>query len=130
MTDHNSDPFAHDIDPARELISSERVEGTPVLDKNGEKLGEVHSLLINKLSGTVPFALVSFGGFLGINESYYPVPWAALDYDVDAEGYVTPLTSEQLEAAPKMKLDSDGRPHHWDREELEGYYTNLDWWGL
>ena len=119
-----------EIDPAREMISSRRVEGTAVVSRDGEKIGEVHSLLINKLSGTVSFALISHGGFLGLNESYHPVPWSVLDYEVDAEGYVTPLTRQELENAPKMKLDDDERPCRWDAEEIEGYYSNLDWWGL
>jgi sporulation protein YlmC with PRC-barrel domain len=118
------------FDPARELISSERVQGTPVLTKDGEAIGEVHSLLVNKVTGNVPYALVSHGGFMGINEAYHPVPWAALDYDVDHEGYLTNLTREELEKAPRQKLDDDGRPCGWDAEEVEGYYTNLDWWGL
>jgi len=118
------------FDPGRELISSARVEGTPVFDSDGNKLGGVHSLLINKVSGNVAYVIVSHGGFVGIHAAYHTIPWAALDYDVDQAGYVTPLTRDQLSQAPRQKLDDDGRPLDWNAEEIKGYYTNLDWWGL
>ena len=118
------------MDPTRELISSERVLGTPVFGSDREQLGEVHSMLINKKTGTIPYALIEFGGFFGVNEQYFPVPWAALDYDIDLEGYMTHLTEEELRKAPRMKLDSDGHPCDWHAEEIEGYYSTLPWWGL
>lgn len=118
------DDFRH------ELISSRRVEGTPVYNPSGRKLGSVHSVMIEKRSGRVIYAVLSFGGFLGMREHVHPVPWDMLHYDVDLDGYVVEMTREQLEQAPTMRLDDTDRPRHKDLKEVEGYYDRLPWWGL
>ena len=118
-------------DYAHELISSRRVEGTPVYNRNDEKLGTIHSVMIEKRSGKVAYAVLSFGGFLGMMEHVHPVPWDMLTYDVDLDAYVTDFTREMLRDAPKLGLDEADRPR--DRaydEEVSGYYGRLPWWGL
>jgi sporulation protein YlmC with PRC-barrel domain len=118
-------------DEGHELISSRRVEGTPVYNREGERLGTIHSVMIEKRSGQVAYALLSFGGFLGIAGRAHPVPWDMLTYDLDRDGYVVDLTRDQLENAPTLRLDEADRPH--DRsydEEVAGYYGRLPWWGL
>lgn len=118
-------------DRAHELISSRRVEGTPVFGDGGRKLGAVHSVMIDKRSGKVAYAVVSFGGFLGIGSHVHPVPWDVLGYDVDLDGYVVNLTREQLEAAPTMRLGDADRPRGDDYDdEVTGYYGTMRWWGL
>jgi hypothetical protein len=67
--------------PNHQLISSEDVEGTNVYGVDGNKIGEIDHLMIDKVSGGVTYAVISFGGFLGLGYSHYPVPWAALKYD-------------------------------------------------
>ena len=62
------------------------VEGTDVYDAKGTKIGEIDHLIIDKLSGRVGYAVMSFGGFLGLGHSHYPIPWAALSYDVRGHG--------------------------------------------
>ena len=69
------------------LISSLRVEGTPVFDRRGEKIGSIHSIMIDKTSGQAAYALMSFGGFMGFGNRIYPIPWAMLTYDRDLHGY-------------------------------------------
>lgn len=113
-----------------ELISSRRVEGTPVYNGAGDKLGTVHSVMIEKQSGRVAYAVLSFGGFLGIREHVHPVPWEMLRYDVDRDGYAVEMSREQLEQAPTMRLDDTDRPRRQDLDEVEGYYGRLPWWGL
>ena len=54
------------------LIGSDKVEGTPVYRSNGEPVGQIERVMIDKLSGKVAYAVMSFGGFLGIGEDYYP----------------------------------------------------------
>ena len=119
------------VDYAHELISSRRVEGTPVYSRGGEKLGTIHSVMIEKRSGKVAYAVLSFGGFLGLRGHVHPVPWDILSYDVDLDGYVVNLTREQLEEAPTLRLDEADRPRGRDYdEEVSGYYGRLPWWGL
>lgn len=118
------------IDYRHQLISSRRVEGTPVYNKAEERLGAVHSLMIDKKSGKVAYALMSFGGIFGLGEHVYPMPWEALTYDVGLDAYVVEVTKEQLENAPAMRLDETERPQAQDYEEVTGYYAKLPWWGL
>ncbi|NVM88614.1 sporulation protein YlmC with PRC-barrel domain [Variovorax sp. SG517] len=83
------------------VISSDRVEGTTVYNTAGDKLGSIDDLMIDKLSGQVRYAVMEFGGFLGIGTDRYPIPWSMLKYDTAQEGYVVPLRKETLEGAPK-----------------------------
>lgn len=89
------------------LILGSRVEGTSVFNKNGEKVGHIDDLSIERVSGRVAYVIMSFGGFLGIGERFHPIPWSLLDYDVERAGYVVPLDKAELKDAP-----------HYDREEL------------
>jgi len=59
-----------------QLIASDRVEGTAVRRPNGDKLGHIERLMIDKVSGRVSYAILSFGGFLGMGTSLLPLPWA------------------------------------------------------
>jgi hypothetical protein len=70
-----------DVDETNRLISSDKVDGTDVYSRNGDHLGTVHDVMIDKRTGQVEYAIMSFGGFLGIGESYHPLPWRTLTYD-------------------------------------------------
>lgn len=126
MTDQNMV-----IDYAHELISSRRVEGTPVYNRKDERLGAIHSVMIEKKTGKVAYAVLSFGGFLGMREHVHPIPWEMLTYDVDMDAYVVDLEHDQLKNAPTLHLDDADRPHgrEYD-EEVAGYYGTMPWWGL
>ena len=89
------------------LIAADKVEGTPVFNAGDQKLGTIDKLMIDKRSGKVSYAVMSFGGFLGLGENYHPLPWDALTYDVDKDGYVVNLTREQLEGAPRYERGSE-----------------------
>jgi sporulation protein YlmC with PRC-barrel domain len=93
-----------EADETDRLISSEKVEGTAVYDRRGERLGTVHHLMIDKYTGQVAYAVMSFGGFLGIGENYYPLPWKMLTYDTRLGGYVVDLDRRRLEGAPSYAL--------------------------
>ena len=88
------------IDSPHHLIASDRVEGTAVINRNGEKLGTIERVMIDKLSGQVMYAVMSSGGFLGIGESYHPLPWGILNYDPEEGGYVVDLDRNSLQSAP------------------------------
>ena len=77
----------------RPLIESDRVEGTAVYDPNGNKIGSIERLMIEKIGGKVAYAVMSFGGFLGLGEEEYTIPWNKLDYDTGATGPILPSSS-------------------------------------
>jgi PRC-barrel domain len=133
-SDEQPDEQRPDVDEAidyrHQLISSRRVEGTAVYNRSDQRLGAIHSVMIDKKSGKVAYAVLSFGGIFGLGEQVHPVPWEVLTYDVDLDAYVIDLTREQLENAPSLRLDQADRPQAEDYEEVSGYYAKLPWWGL
>lgn len=108
------------------LILASRVTGTPVYDQAGTRLGHVDDLSIEKETGRAIYAIVSFGGFLGIGEKFHPVPWALLTYDVDRGGFVVPLTEASLKGAPNYdaaEIRALGGPEHRTYgDTIYGYY--------
>lgn len=88
-------------DETQNLISADKVVGTAVYNRSAERLGSVYGLMLNKLNGRVAYAIMSFGGFLGLGESYHPLPWGMLTYDTKLGGYVVDLDRQRLEKAPR-----------------------------
>src|ERR1700752_4441599 len=112
-----------EADETHRLISSEKVDGTAVYDRRGERLGSVHHLMIDKYTGQVAYAVMSFGGFLGIGESYHPLPWRMLKYDVRQNGYVVDIDRRRLEGAPSYTTSD--LPNWSDRayvHRIDDYY--------
>jgi hypothetical protein len=107
------------------LIGSDKVEGTVVYRPNGEKIGQIERLMLDKVTGKVAYAVMSFGGFLGLGEDHYPVPWSLLTYNERLGGYEVDITHEQLQAAPKY-----GRTGAWDwhdrsrSQQIVDYYRS------
>jgi PRC-barrel domain len=88
------------------LIGSDKVEGTAVFGPDGQKIGSIERVMIDKFSGKVSYAVLSFGGFLGIGDDHYPLPWPSLKYDTRLGGYITGITESQLKGAPKYQNDN------------------------
>ena len=88
------------------LIGSDKVEGTAVFGADDTKIGSIERVMIDKISGRVSYAVLSFGGFLGIGDDHYPLPWQSLKYDTALGGYRTGITASQLEGAPKYGNDN------------------------
>lgn len=84
------------------LIGSDKVEGTAVYRSDGTKIGRIERVMIEKVSGEVAYAVMSFGGFMGIGEDYYPLPWSALTYNPELDGYEVNVSEEQLKGAPRF----------------------------
>jgi sporulation protein YlmC with PRC-barrel domain len=101
------------------VISSDRVEGTAVYNTAGDKLGSIDHIVIDKRSGQVRYAVLEFGGFLGMGKDRYPLPWNMLKYDMTQDGYVVPLDKAALEGAPRFAQDA--RPVFDDRYGREVY---------
>jgi len=95
-----------EINETRELIASDKVEGTAVFDREGARLGTIHNFMVDKRKGQVAYAVLSFGGFLGMGENYHPLPWRTLTYDTGLGGYVVGLSRQELEATPAYPTSS------------------------
>ena len=92
-------------DETATLIASNKVEGTAVYGADSQKIGRIENMMLDKLSGRVAYAVLSFGGWLGMGHDHYPLPWAKLKYNEGLGGYVVNLTAKQLQAAPKYADD-------------------------
>jgi hypothetical protein len=90
-------------DETAELIASNKVQGTTVYDRDGQKLGEVYNFMVGKRSGKVAYAVLNFGGILGVGGSYYPLPWNTLTYDTERGGYVVDLDRDRIDDAPSHR---------------------------
>ena len=109
------------------LISSERVTGTNVYNASGDKLGSIETVMIDKRSGQARFAVMSFGGFLGIGEKYHQLPWDGLTYDEDKGGYVVNLSREALEGAPRYGRDEvDSFDYDREGDAIDSYYGGIE----
>ena len=107
-------------DEAHDLIASDRVEGTAVYNRAGEKLGTISKFMVGKRSGRVEYAVMSFGGLFGMGAREYPLPWNALDYQPDKGGYVVDLDKDKLKDAPSFERGSDPT---YDRDYGQRVYT-------
>ena len=90
------------------LIGSDKVEGTAVYGADRTKIGSIERVMIDKVSGKVSYAVLGFGGFLGIGDDHYPLPWQSLKYDTDLGGYVTGITEAQRRTHPSIATTTLG----------------------
>ncbi len=126
MNDYNDETVYTDKNALSHgaMISASRVNGTTVYDTGGTKIGTIDDLMIDKLSGNTRYAVMSFGGFLGIGDKYHPLPWNTLKYDPNLGGYVVNVSREQLERGPAYAASETPA---WDDDEyshrLDDYYT-------
>jgi len=112
------------------LIASDRVEGTPVRRLSGEKIGIIQRLMIDKVTGNVAYAVLTFGGFLGMGRKHFPVPWTRLKFDPAAETYLLDLTDEEVRHAPTFEEDVEfdwGDRRH--ETAIHNYYKVPHYWG-
>ncbi len=119
------DPYVKD---SYSLIASDKVEGTSVYGADGKRIGSIERVLLEKRGGKVAYAVLSFGGFLGIGDDYYPLPWEKLKYDEQLDGYRIDLTKEQITAAPRYEnLEDDSWYRDRDRT-IYDYYGVPPYW--
>ena len=107
-------------DETPSLIAASKVEGTAVYDRQGEKLGSIYDVMIDKRSGKVAYAVLSLGGFLGLGSDYYPIPWNTLTYDMREGGYVVAVDRDRFSGAPSYAADNE--PGWMER----GYTRTID----
>ena len=110
------------------LIASNRVEGTAVYNREGEKLGRIENFMVDKVSGRSEYAVMSFGGFLGIGDDQYPIPWSKLTYDTEQGGYVVDLDRDKLTNGPKYRAGEEpGFDRDYDRRVHDYYGVTYSW---
>lgn len=110
-------------DETSDLISADKVVGTAVYDAVGERLGTVDSIMVGKRSGQVAYAVMSFGGFLGIGERYHPLPWNVLTYDQAKGGYNIQHSADDLRKAPNYSRNEVDTFDYGQRgDEIDDYY--------
>jgi hypothetical protein len=116
-------PLTLDQRETGNLIGSDKVEGTAVYGADDSKIGSIERVMIDKISGHVSYAVLGFGGFLGLGNDHYPLPWQSLKYDTRLGGYVTGITEQQLRGAPSYR---DGADWNWSdaaqNRALNAYY--------
>jgi sporulation protein YlmC with PRC-barrel domain len=118
--DPNSEGLA--LDETARLIASNKVEGTAVFDSRGERLGSVYNFMVDKFTGQVAYAVMSFGGLFGLGESYHPLPWRALRYDTKLGGYVIDVDADRLGHAPHYREGEDPFEDPAYGQALEDFY--------
>src|SRR3954471_22214388 len=114
-----------DQDEMGRLIGSDKVEGTSVYGADRNKIGSIERVMIDKMSGRVSYAVLGFGGFLGLGNDHYPLPWQSLKYDTRLGGYRTGITENQLRGAPKYRNESD-----WNWNDQAGNRGLNDYYGV
>jgi PRC-barrel domain len=118
-----SDPKARET---ISLIASDKVQGTPVRRTDGEKMGTIERVMIDKHSGRVAYAVMTFGGFLGLGQDYYPLPWQALTYDESLDAYRLDIPDERLRGAPKF-AEATPLDRRWEKG-IHDYYGLDPYW--
>jgi hypothetical protein len=113
------------------LVASDRVEGTVVRRMSGEKIGTIQRLMIDKISGNIAYAVLRFGGFLGLGDKHLPIPWASLKFDTTTQAYHISISDAELAKAPSYAADKE---FDWgDRSQerkLHDYYRARAYWGV
>ncbi|SIQ68912.1 MULTISPECIES: PRC-barrel domain-containing protein [Acidiphilium] len=90
------------LSETRTLIAASKVNGTHVYNRQGDSIGSIYDVMIDKNSGRISYAIMSFGGFLGLGEHYHPLPWSMLHYDRQQGGYVVDIDRDRLEGGPSF----------------------------
>jgi sporulation protein YlmC with PRC-barrel domain len=103
-------------------IRAKKVIGTAVKNPSGKKIGVIEDVVLDKQSNNIMFAVVGFGGFLGVKEKFHPIPWESLDYDETQDGYLVNYSKEQLAAAPAGSIEELTRDDGEFRERTYEYY--------
>ena len=109
-------------DETTNLISSEKVDGTAVYNREGEKLGSIKHFMVGKRNGRVEYAVLSFGGLFGMGERYHPLPWDVLDYDTNKGGYVVDIDKEKLKNGPSYERNQEPTFDRQYGERVYGHY--------
>jgi hypothetical protein len=127
--DRDDERFGYDdshqglpIEETSRLIASNKVEGTAVYGREGERLGTIYNFMVDKYSGQVEYAVMRYGGFIGMGQRYYPLPWRILDYDIRQEGYRIDMSERDFERAPSFTRQDEPRFDRAYGRRVNDYY--------
>ena len=115
--------------PGPQVMAADTLEGDSVVNRQGEKLGEIRDIMIDVPSGRVGYAVLSVGGFLGMGDKLFAIPWNALTLDADNERFILDVPKERLDSAPGF--DKDHWPSMADQRwgtEIHSYYGTQPYW--
>ena len=116
--------------PQGNLLSSKDIEGHAVYAEDShEKIGDIHRLMIDRGSGNVAYADIKFGGVFGIGKEHHMIPWRALSYHAELDGFVTAITDSQVKAAPRPG-SADIFDPSWEQRLHEHYRIRGYWSGI
>lgn len=113
----------------RNVLAASTLTGNSVRNSAGDDLGEIDEIMIHIPSGRVAYAVLSFGGILGIGSKLFAVPWSALQVDEDKKCFVLDVDKKTLEGAPGF--DKDNWPDMTDTtwgSEVYAYYGIIPYW--
>ncbi|MCJ2007734.1 PRC-barrel domain-containing protein [Methylobacterium sp. E-041] len=131
MTPAPEIPAANPDEQPRSLIAHDRVVGTDVRRPDGTKVGRIERLMLDKRSGQVAYAVMSFGGFLGLGEGFHTLPWGVLRFSPEHDAYVVDITEAQLrDAPPRSPEGTDPAEDRAWEERVHRYYNAAPYWGL
>jgi len=115
--------------PGPRIMSASTLEGDEVVNRDGEKLGTLEEIMLDVSTGRVAYAVLSTGGFLGIGDKLFAVPWQALTLDTDNECFILDVDKDRLQNAPGF--DKDHWPAMADQRwasDLHTYYGTRPYW--
>jgi hypothetical protein len=119
---------SHERRESHDLIGSDKVEGTNVYRSNGDKIGQIERIMLEKTTGKVAYAVMSFGGILGMGHDHYPIPWSRLTYNTRLGGYEVNIGDSDLKGAPKYDPNKEWT---WSAEQgrkVYDYYAVPPYW--
>jgi hypothetical protein len=129
MTNVDIPTFSTSTHSSHSLIASDRIDGTVVYGSGGSKIGSIRQMMIDKITGKVAYAVLSFGGFLGMGDEYYPLPWSTLKYDTNLGGLRVNVTKDQLDRAPKYQQNEEWDYSRDNDKRVHDHYKARPYWG-
>jgi sporulation protein YlmC with PRC-barrel domain len=115
--------------PGTEVMDATTLKGDSVVNSSGEDLGNIEAIMLDVTSGKIAYAVLSFGGFLGMGSKLFAIPWSALMPDTDEKRFILDVPKNRLENAPGF--DKDHWPSMADNTwatEIHSYYDVRPYW--
>lgn len=114
--------------PAFNVIAADKIKGSDVFNTVGDKLGTIDAVMLDRATGKALYAVLSFGGFLGLGEKHYPLPWSLLTFNEEKDGYTVNLDRQQLEGGPNYDRSAE---FNWSADygrKIDAYYGARSYW--
>jgi sporulation protein YlmC with PRC-barrel domain len=103
-----------------QVLTAHSIMSDKVIDPSGQNLGDIKDLMVDITKGCISYAVLDFGGFLGIGGKYFAVPWQSFTVDEDNKQLILNVSKQRLENAPGFDKD------HWPMSNDESYYNRVN----